>query len=49
MQYLLVYYQNLFFFAKLAISLLLAKFACLSHAVEFSDVNWLNSCLVRYL
>ena len=37
------------FFTKLAISLLLAKFACLSLAVTFSDVNLLNSSVVTYL
>ena len=37
------------FFTKLAISLLLAKFACASLAVKRSDVNLLNSWVVKYL
>ena len=32
-----------FFFTKLAISFLLAKFACFHLAVNFSDANLLNS------
>ena len=36
-------------FTKLAISLLLAKFACLSLAAKLSDVNLLNSGVVIYL
>ena len=37
------------FFTKLAISLLLAKFACDNFAVIFFDVNLLNSWVVIYL
>ena len=37
------------FFTKLIILLLLARFACFSLAVKFSDVNLLNSWVVVYL
>ena len=45
----LVCHQNLTFFTKLAISLLLAKFACANLASQFSAVNLLNSGVVIYL
>ena len=37
------------FFTKLPVSQLLAKLACLSLAVKFSDFNLLNSWVVMYL
>ena len=43
MSHFLVYYQNLSFFTKLAISFKLAKFVCFSLEVKFSNVNLLNS------
>ena len=45
----LVYQQKLSFFTKLAISLLLAKFACANLAAKYFDVKLLNSGVVLYL
>ena len=44
----LVYHQNLPFFTKLAISLLLAKIACANLVAKFSAVNLLFSGVVIY-
>ena len=45
----LVYQQNLSFFTKLPISLLLAKFACANLAAKYFNVKLLNSAVVLYL
>ena len=51
--FFIVYHQNLAFFTKLGMSILLAKllakFACFDFAANFFDVNLLNSTVVIYL
>ena len=45
----LVYHWNLFFLKKLAISILVAKFACVHLAAKFPANSLLNSGVVIYL